>query len=160
MPTTLRGVVLCLLLAPWLAACGASAVDLDEPPMSERTRGVCEELVGEVPQQVADLERRDVEPDGALGAAWGDPAIVLRCGVDGPADFDPMNGCTTVNGVDWYIPIEQLEANGEQDLTMTSIERDVSVEITMPAEHWPPAAPLADLSGVVTEHTERTGRCT
>jgi hypothetical protein len=148
-------------LVGWLpVGCGTGAVSLEEPTMSERTRGICEDLVADVPERVADLERREVEPDDAVGAAWGDPAIVLRCGVDGPADFDPMNGCTTVNDVDWYIPIEQLEANGDEDLTMTTIERDVAVEVTMPGEHWPPAAPLADLSDVVTEHTERTGRCT
>jgi hypothetical protein len=37
-----------------------------------------------LPEQVEGQQRRDVEPAGPLAAAWGDPAIVLRCGVGPP----------------------------------------------------------------------------
>ena len=152
---------LCLFAPAVLAGCGAGAVSIEGgelPPRSDRS--VCERLLADLPDEVAGLERRDVDPQEALGAAWGEPPVVLRCGVGRPDDYDPANGCTTVDGVDWYIPLEQLEANGAEDLTMTTIERAVAVEVTMPGEYWPPATPLADLSGVVAEHTERTGRCT
>jgi hypothetical protein len=151
--------VLCLLAGPWLSGCGVGPVAIDDVPPRE-ARTVCERLLTDLPDEVAGLERRDVEPQEAFGAAWGDPPLVLRCGVGRPVDYDPVNGCTTVDGVDWYIPVEQLEANGELDLTMTTIGRAVAVEVTMPGVHWPPATPLADLSGVVAEHTEATGRCT
>jgi hypothetical protein len=159
--TPVRGAALFLLLLTpaVLAACGTDAVRVEEPPMSGPTRGVCERLVSALPEEVADQSRRDVDPEGVLGAAWGDPEIVLTCGVGAPQDYDPANGCTTVDGVDWYIPVSQLEANGERDLTMTTIEREVAVRVEMPGEHWPPATTLADLSDVVAEHTERTGRC-
>ncbi len=132
---------------------------LDQPVLTAEQRGVCEDLVADLPDTVADLERRDVEPPGATGAAWGDPAIVLTCGVGRPRDYDPANGCTTVNEVDWYIPFPQLDANGEQDLTMTTIKRDVAVRVVLPGEHWPPATTLADLSPAITEHTRAMGRC-
>jgi hypothetical protein len=151
--------VLCLLVVPLLAACGEGAVTVGEPPLSSEVRETCRDLVAGLPEQVADADRREIEPADALGAAWGDPAIVLTCGVKGPEDYDPTNGCTSVNGVDWYIPIEQLEGNGERDLTMTTIKRDVAVEVLMPGVYWPPAAALADLSTPVAAHTERTGRC-
>jgi hypothetical protein len=150
-----------MLAAAGSVGCGTGAVDIEGGDVAPREdRAVCERLLADLPDEVAGLERRDVEPQDSLGAAWGDPAIVLRCGVGRPDPYDPMNGCTTVDGVDWYIPLEQLESNGGDDLTMTTIGRAVAVELVMPGEHWPPATPLADLSGVVAEHTERTGRCT
>ena len=153
-----RGAVSCALLVV-LAGCGAGPVQVAETSPPAEQRAVCEELVADLPETVADLERRDVEPSGALAAAWGDPAIVLECGVGRPDDYDPANGCTTVDGIDWYIPLPQLEANGEQDLTMTTIKRDVAVRVVLPGEHWPPATTLADLSATVEEHTEARGRC-
>ena len=157
--TSVRGVVLWVGGALLLSGCGGGTVTIEAPSMSGPERETCEHLVAALPDEVADLERRETEPADAPGAAWGEPAIVLTCGVGRPADYDPVNGCTTVNGVDWYVPTEQLDANGDRDLTMTTIERDVAVEVVMPGEHWPPATTLADLSGVVAEHTRRTGRC-
>ena len=159
--TSVRGAVLCALVAmSWpLVGCGGGPIGIDEPAMTDRARATCEDLVAALPDRVADLERRETEPPEAPGAAWGDPAIVLTCGVGQPTGYDPVNGCTTVNGVDWYIPTGQLDANGERDLVMTTIERAVAVEVVMPGEYWPPATTLADLSDVVAEHTRRTGRC-
>jgi hypothetical protein len=154
--------VLCCLVPAvlvLLAGCAPGAVEVEEPDLSAQERAACEELVAVLPDRVADLQRREVEPADAVAAAWGDPAIVLVCGVGAPEDYDPANGCTTVNGIDWYIPMSQLESNGEQDLTMTTIERDVAVQVHMPGEHWPPAAPLADLSESVASQTRATGRC-
>ncbi len=143
-----------------LSACGTGPVTLDPPGgLAAAQREVCEDLVAALPDEVAGLERREVDPADALGAAWGDPAIELTCGVGRPADYDAANGCTTVNGVDWYIPREQLEGNGELDLTMTTIKREVGVEVVLPGEHWPPATTLADLSEAISEHTDATGRC-
>jgi hypothetical protein len=156
--TLVRGAVLCAL-ASVAASCAAGPVELDQPSVPDGQRAACERLVDALPDHVADLERREVEPADALGAAWGDPAIELTCGVGRPEDYDPAGGCTTVNGIDWYIPQEQLDANGERDLTMTTINRDVAVEVRMPGDYWPPATTLADLSSVVADHTERTGRC-
>ncbi len=99
------------------------------------------------------IRRTPWAPPGAT------PRSSLTCGVGRPADYDPVNGCTTVNGVDWYVPTDQLDANGDRDLTMTTIGRTVAVEVVMPGEYWPPATTLADLSTVVAEHTRRTGRC-
>ena len=157
--TSVRGAVPSIAGALLLAGCGAGTVTIETPSMSGGERETCEHLVGDLPDQVADLDRRATEPADAPGAAWGDPAISLTCGVGRPAGYDPVNGCTRVNGVDWYIPTDQLDANGERDLTMTTIGRSVAVEVVMPGEYWPPATTLADLSTVVAEHTRRTGRC-
>jgi hypothetical protein len=54
--------------------------------------------VGRVPGSVLGRERSEPQASGV--AVWGDPPVVLRCGVDVPAG--PSNApCLTVDGVDW-----------------------------------------------------------
>ena len=96
-------------------------------------------------------------PADALAAAWGDPAIVLRCGVDRPAGFHRASSCVTVDAVDWYVPEDQLAEPGQ--VTMTTVKREQYVEVVVPEEYWPPGTTLADLSTVVRGSIERRGRC-
>jgi hypothetical protein len=117
----------------------------------------CTELLARLPLALADQPRRDVLPADAPGAAWGDPAITLVCGVDAPAGFDDVSTCLTVNGVDWYVPTDQLEAQG--DLTMTTVKRQVSVEVHLPAAYFPPATALADLAKPVRRSIPATDAC-
>ena len=112
-----------------------------------------------LPSTVADQEARPVEPEGVAGAAWGDPAITLTCRVGKPEDYVPEGPCTVVDGVGWYTPEEQLLAGGDEDLTMTTVFRDVNAEVHLPKEYWPPATALADLSRTVARHTTAHERC-
>jgi hypothetical protein len=134
---------------------GDGPVALDVP--RGKVPPACEQLLARLPAAVADQGRRDVTPDGAPGAAWGAPPITLVCGVDEPADFTDVASCLTVNGVDWYIPTEQLEAQG--DLTMTTVYRRVSVEVELPAAYFPPATALADLARPVRQSIPATDEC-
>ena len=96
--------------------------------------------------------------DGRYGAAWGDPAILLRCGVGRPASFDELSSCQITNDVAWYIPEEQI-VGGPVDIVMTTIGRSVDVEVRLPAEYFPPANAMVDLADAVTESTTETEPC-
>ncbi len=117
----------------------------------------CEELLARLPLALADQPRRDVVPAQAPGAAWGSPPITLVCGVPEPAGFDDVASCLTVSGVDWFIPTEQLEAQG--DLTITTVNREVGVEVRLPAAYFPPATALADLARPVLQSIPATDEC-
>ena len=57
----------------------------------------CRDLVDALPDDVGDaVERRPVEPDAGRTAAWGDPPVVLECGVEAPERDEPP---FVVNGV-------------------------------------------------------------
>jgi hypothetical protein len=142
-----------------LAGCGSGPVEVHPPRLSAKAAATCASLVEDLPDTVADQQRREVSPDGAAGAAWGDPAIVLTCGVGEPDGYVPEGPCTVVDDVDWYIPEEQLLADGDADLTMTTLFRRVNVEVLLPRDYWPPATALADLSKVVAAHTKSSERC-
>ena len=151
------GAVACLgLLAT--AGCTAGAVDV-EPTDPGGDAASCERLVDALPGTVADLERREVDdPAATTAAAWGDPAIVLRCGVGEPASFDSLSSCQITNGVAWYIPDEQITGQAV-DITMTTIGRDPGVEVTIPADYFPPAATMVDLAAALKAGTEKVARC-
>ncbi len=130
-------------------------VDAPAPPAADAK--ACQALVDALPDRVSDQPRREVASGASYAAAWGDPALTLVCGVPRPAGFDQVAVCTTVNGVDWFIPQDQLDAMG--DLTMTTVNREVLVRVQMPGRYGPPAATLADLSAAVKAATPRTSRC-
>jgi hypothetical protein len=134
-------------------------VEVDAPLPAAADRAACHDLLDALPENVADQPLRPVEPQGAWAAAWGDPAIVLTCGGSAPEGFRRTSSCTTVNGVDWFIPEEQLETTEAVDLTMTTVHRDQFVQVRMPAKYWPPAATLADLSGAVRGSIDADGAC-
>ena len=153
----MRGVVASALAVLPLAAC-SGAVDVDSPDIGDRTRAACARFLDNVPEKVDDQERRKVEPDDAPAAAWGDPAIVVTCGVDMPDDFDRFSACEEVNGVGWYIP-EEASLDQDADVQMTTIGFQPPVRIDLPSEYRPPAAVLVEISDVVKATLRQTRGC-
>ncbi len=167
-----RGVCTLLPLGA-LGAVAALLVGCSGPPeiasydLSDADRAACEAFVDDLPASLADEERVDVEPDDALGAAYGDPAITVTCGVPVPAGFDQTSRCDEVNGVGWFIP------DGSDDDTTADLRLSVPgfspvVEIVVPSDYRPTerfqgdnttAAALAVLSPLVEEHLTLEQRC-
>jgi hypothetical protein len=145
-----------VLLALGAVACGG--VEVPDTKVSGAERRACQALVEALPDHVSDQPQRETEGN-PLGAAWGDPAIVLRCGVGKPADYDPVLGCQTVNGLDWYVPAEAID-DQQADVVMTTIGRVPAVEVTLPATYRPPAAAMVDLGDAVKQHTRSVSPCT
>ncbi len=151
--------VICpLLVALVLGGC-SSAVQVDAPAPPSEVAAACADLLEGLPQEVADQPSRAVDAGAGAAAAWGDPPIVLVCGVEEPEEFAEVRVCTTVNGIDWFIPVAQLDSTVPVDLTMTTVNRTPHVEVRMPKEYAPQATTLVDLADPVRRHTTRTGRC-
>ena len=148
-----RGVVVCttLLLA------GACAVHVDPPAVDAATRTACRPVVKAVPDRLADQTSRSVSDD-TRAAAWGDPAIVLTCGVGRPDGFTRISACQNWNGVDWFIPDGEF-TDHPVDVTMTTIGRTPAIEVTVPRNYWPPTSVMIDLGPTVKQHTRKTGGC-
>ncbi|MCW2847819.1 MAG: hypothetical protein JWR90_1793 [Marmoricola sp.] len=142
------------LLALLLTGCKVDVPDTDVPTSQ---RQACRSLVTALPDHVSDQDRRGTTGN-PLGAAWGDPAIVLRCGVGTPAGYDPLVGCQTVNGMDWFIP--EAGMNDQQvDVVMTTYGRVPAVEVRLPAEYRPPVAAMVDLAATIAKHTKVVKSC-
>ncbi|HYT11081.1 MAG TPA: DUF3515 domain-containing protein, partial [Mycobacteriales bacterium] len=75
-------------------------------------------------------------------AAWGEPAVVLRCGVTRPAALRADSQLLDINGVSWF-----AERRGGAEV-FTTVDRPVYVEVSAPAElASEPAARLATAVG-------------
>jgi hypothetical protein len=120
---------------------GTVAVPVPDPLTSSYCRALHEAL----PQRVGGLPRHDLKPESDLTAGWGDPAIVLRCGVPRPAvDDDPEADGVDVDEVGWSV--EHVE-NGA--LRLTTTYRKAYVEVTLPEKYAGDVGPLTDLAGAV-----------
>ena len=101
------------------------------------------------PTTVSGHARVDTSPDDPSVAAWGDPALVARCGLDPLAPT--TDECVTVDGVDWVV--RRLS-----DGTMaTTYGRDPAVEVLAPAAYGPVPL-LLPAFGDVARSLPATGR--
>ncbi|WP_182377155.1 DUF3515 domain-containing protein [Nocardioides sp. WS12] len=142
-----------------LAACGGP-VEVDVPDLSGADREACEAFAAELPESLAEQMRVDIEPADAPAAAYGDPAIVVRCGVPTPDGFDLTASCETANGVGYFIPDEQYDDQG-LDLTLTAAGYEPRVEISIPATYRPNAGPaaMAVLAPLIKAHFTLVDDC-
>jgi hypothetical protein len=146
-----------------LAACtqdpgSTGPVSMGSPDVTGAAREACRSLVDVLPDELAGQERRKIDPQAALGAAWGDPAIVLRCGVGKPDGLTKFSGCEEVNGVGWYVPDEQV-ADASAGLTLTTIGLAPAVEVRIPGTYRPPNDALVELAGPIKKHLKLVKPC-
>jgi hypothetical protein len=106
-----------------LAGCGASVVLQPAPHAADPG---CAEVMVAVRKidQVGDLPRRTTTAQST--AAWGDPPVVLHCGVEPPGPT--TDACVDVDGVDW---VARPELNGST--SYTTYGRVPAVQLTVPA---------------------------
>lgn len=134
-----------------LTGCAGSVAITDARP-DAAARPVCAAMMADLPAHVLDQSRRTVTP-GALSAAWGKPAITLRCGVAKPAGLVPSSQCFEVNGVGWFA---EEAKNG---YFFTTIGRPAFVEVRVPATYAPEANALVDLAATVSAHDPVQSPC-
>ncbi|NPD03144.1 DUF3515 domain-containing protein [Nocardioides sp. zg-1308] len=148
-----RGVAVSAAACVLLAACSGGTPEIEERDLDDADRAACEALVADLPDTLAGQERRDVEPDGALGAAWGDPAYVLSCGVPEPEDYEPTATCSVIEGVGWYVTDDQL-SDLQEDATPIALTRTPYVELRVPTDYRTEGIDraLADLAPALEEH--------
>ncbi len=89
----------------------------------------CRKLMPTLPERLAGTARRTLEGATDAVAAWGDPPVILRCGLETPQDLNCSSALTQVNGVSWL----QLTTAGLGETTYIAADRQVRVAVTVPA---------------------------
>ena len=146
------------LLAGSLAACSGD-VEIDSGDVPANDVAACRSLLDDLPSTLAGEPRRAVEPHDALGAAWGDPALVLECGTTMPASFDDFAQCAVLNDVQWYVP-DREQRDPSTDITIHTLGYEPVVSLLVPAEHRDRSDSLLhDLGLLVEEHLDLVNRC-
>jgi Protein of unknown function (DUF3515) len=147
----MAGAAACVGVLTGLLAAGCSGtVDVSGPTTGPPE---CRALLAALPGSVGGQEAREVEPEAALAAAWGDPAIVLRCGVPEPSSLQPSSTCAEVNGVGWFT---EREADA---FRFTSIGRTTAVEVEVPYDYEPAADALVDVAAAVRRSVPEIQPC-
>lgn len=152
-----RGVVACAALL-LTGGCSGGPPEINAPELSEAQAQTCRNLVAALPATLAGEKAVEVTGETEYGAAWGDPALVLTCGVD-RMDLTDLPPCVEVEGVGWLVPADASE--GDRDATFTADGYRPRVQLEVPEEYLPErgAAALVELAGPVKRHLERVERC-
>ncbi|GAA3391008.1 DUF3515 family protein [Cryptosporangium minutisporangium] len=115
---------------PKPAATGPVTVDVAKADPSTET--VCRALLAKLPTTLSEHASRPVEPASASErtAAWGDPAIVLRCGIGPPTTTAGSTGqLIVIDGVDWLV------TEGEKQTFLRTVGLSVAVDLRLPAPY-------------------------
>lgn len=139
---------MCAALLPLAGCADRGPVEVVAPRPAGEDAAACRALA--LPGRVADQERGATAGRSPYTAVWGDPAVVLRCGVARPAvltpgapSYDPLADAVEVNGVSWL-----LEETGD-GVRFTTTQRTVFVEVTVPGAYAPEINALVDLATAV-----------
>jgi len=129
----------------------------------------CARLMADVPTVLGGLDRRELVgagPSGATGgqggttsdlqagsvAAWGDPPVVLRCGIPTPAELTCSAPVQVVDGVTW------LPLTGQGATTYLVVDRSVRVALTVP-DTLTSTGPWQEMSKIVARALPPRGIC-
>jgi hypothetical protein len=111
----------------------------------------CVRVGSALPQTLLGKARRTTSPVSPALAAWGDPAIILRCGVAAPG---PSTDCQSVNGVDWIV--SQLS----DGTSFTTYNRTPAIQVLVPSHYAPEAFALTGLTQAVSTIPKGPNPCT
>ena len=122
-------------------------------PAPQADSPACRSLAVAVPQRLGDYERvaiADPVPGGA--AAWraepDEQPVVLRCGVERPADFVAGKPIQIVDRVQWFQTAAAAPSAADSGTTTwCAVDRPVYVALTLPPGPGP--APIQQLSDVI-----------
>ncbi len=101
---------------------------VEVPPVTPEADQYCPEVMRTLPLELAGEKSRRVDSDTVFAYAWGDPPVVLVCGVDRPAGWVLGASAIQINGVQWYV-----DTADPATTVWTTVDRPVYVEISLPA---------------------------
>ena len=119
---------------------GASKVPapltLSAPPQAAAHAAACAQVLAALPVQLGKLDPRVVHttPDSPYVVAWGDPAVVLACGVDKPKALFPGSSEKVFNAGSLSGPY-YLVSGAKNANVYTIIDRAPYVAITVPGKY-------------------------
>ncbi len=112
-------------------------VDVQAPRIDES----CEPILAAAPINILGELQRETTPADAAALAWGDPPIVLACGVR--FDVPPDAQILEVDGVAW------VAQSDDAGTVFTTFEADPVIQVRVPAAYRPEVQALTELSALV-----------
>jgi hypothetical protein len=129
-----------------------SPPEIPSPDLPARQAAACRALHAALPDTLLDEPSTEITGAREYGAAWGDPAIVLTCGV-GAVDLADAPPCTVVNGIGW------VTQQQDDSTVFTADGYRPRVRVVVPDDYAPEAGALTELAALMKEHTVREVKC-
>ncbi len=136
-----------------MAGCGEPTVRVEPPHPTGAAEAACQRLYAALPTKVLGEPARVVQPSSANAAAWGDPPILLRCGVDRPAKLRASSECQVIDGVGWFAE------RATRGYIFTTVGRDTYIELSVPSAYQPPSSALVDVAAAVRKSVPARTPC-
>jgi hypothetical protein len=125
---------------------GQQTVAIASVPAPKADSAECRALLDTLPDRLGDYRRAPAaEPAPPAAAAWkaDDDPVILRCGLDRPAEFVVGSPIQVVNAVQWF----ELADDGRS--TWFAVDRPVYVALTLPQGSGP--TPIQEISDVIAK---------
>ncbi|MBA2695523.1 MAG: DUF3515 family protein [Ornithinimicrobium sp.] len=135
--------------AALLSAGCTSAVKVT--PFEGADTGVCREVAAAWPATVAGEQSREVAVESETVAAWGDPAIIARCGA--PLLGPTTDQCLDIDGVDWVA--EPLD----DGVRFTTYGRHPAIQVLVPDAYAPEPLLMPAFAPTAQVVDQTGGRC-
>ncbi len=111
----------------------------------------CHAVAAQWPTRVGPAEWRETAVESVTVAAWGDPAIIARCGAVSPGPTEAS--CLDIEGVDWIVnPLED-------GVAFTTYGRHPAIEVLVPDAYDSPALLLPAFGPAAETIEQGTHRC-
>jgi hypothetical protein len=125
---------------------------VEVPPVTPEAEAHCPGLMAELPLELAGEPSRRVQSDSPFAYAWGEPPIVLLCGVDRPAGWVVGAAAIQIDGVQWYV-----DTGDPAGTVWTTVDRPVHIRVSLPASvDSAPVTVLSRLIGSALPYVEPT----
>ncbi len=136
---------LCLLSAACSSAIKVVAFD------GADADAACLQIAEQWPTTVAGQSARVTAVDSDTVAAWGDPAIIARCGA--PILGPTTDQCLDIADIDWVaVPLDD-------GVRFTTFGRDPALEVLVPDAYAPEALLMPAFSPVAQTIEQTLGQC-
>jgi hypothetical protein len=103
-------------------------VVVDTPDVTPAADLACPALMQQLPVELAGETSRMVSSDTPHAYAWGDPPVVLVCGVAPPSGYVQGTQGIVINGVEWFV-----DTTDPDTVVWTTVDRTVPVQMQVPA---------------------------
>lgn len=120
----LRGALFVTVSAIALSAC-SRPVSVQAPEPS----AACESFLSAAPIRLLGELQRETTPRDAAAIAWGDPPIVLVCGID--HDAPPDAQVITIEGIDW------VAQESDAGTVFTTLSQAPTIQVRVPVDYRP-----------------------
>ncbi len=106
------------------------------PPNGTAEQEPCTALLAKLPVQLGRLPGRVVHttPDSPFVVAWGDPPVVLSCGVDRPKDLVPGSSTEFLTAGPGNGPFYDVTSGSDANV-WTTVDRKPYISIAVPSRY-------------------------